>query len=53
MVEENNTVCSLKGCDGTLEYYNGCLGYEAMVCRKCKAHYTDNAIYPNKEARTK
>ena len=42
-----NKVCQLKGCNGKLEYYDGALGYEALVCNKCGAHYTHNAIYPN------
>ena len=32
--------CDLKGCSGVLKYYNGALGYEAMVCERCGAHYT-------------
>jgi len=42
--------CMLKGCDGTLKHYDGALGYEAMVCNECGAHYTgDGAIHPNAE----
>lgn len=41
--------CMLKGCDGTLHHYDGCLGYEAFVCDKCGAHYTHDGIYPNQE----
>jgi len=40
--------CMLKGCNGTLHYYDGALGYEALVCDKCGAHYTHDAIYPKK-----
>lgn len=32
--------CLLKYCPGKLSYYDGGLGYEAMVCGTCKSHYT-------------
>lgn len=32
--------CRLKYCPGTLKFYDGALGYEAMVCQVCGSHYT-------------
>lgn len=32
--------CVLKHCNGTVRYYDGAMGYEAMVCQTCGAHYT-------------
>jgi len=31
---------SLCGCGGEVGFYDGALGYEAMVCKKCGQHYT-------------
>ena len=28
-------------CGGNLKYYDGALGYEAMVCQKCGEHWSD------------
>ena len=28
-------------CGGNLKYYDGALGYEAMVCQKCGEHWDD------------
>lgn len=41
--------CILKGCDGTLHHYDGCLGYEAMVCDVCETHYTHNGVFVGDE----
>lgn len=38
--------CMLKGCSGELHHYDGALGYEALVCNQCGAHYTEDGIYP-------
>jgi len=28
-------------CGGDIKYYDGALGYEAMVCKKCGHHYAE------------
>ena len=33
-----NNTCE---CGGQLKYYDGALGYEAMVCQKCGEHWDD------------
>jgi hypothetical protein len=30
---------SLCGCGGKCRYYDGAIGYEAMVCKSCGQHY--------------
>ena len=44
-----DNTCQLKGCNGKLKHYDGALGYEAMVCQQCGAHYTHDGIFPNKK----
>lgn len=39
--------CVLKYCQGRLKYYDGALGYEAMICDNCNAHYTNQGIFPD------
>lgn len=37
--KKQENVCE---CGGEVKYYDGCLGYEAMVCQKCSKHYTSD-----------
>ena len=44
MVEDKNKnilYCSNCG-SPNLKFYDGSLGYEAVVCKDCKNHHTDN-----------
>jgi ribosomal protein L40E len=36
----NKLVCRKCG-SSSVRYYGGAIGYEAMVCSKCKTHHTD------------
>ena len=38
-----NRKCDLKHCTGTLRFYDGAMGYEAMVCSMCGSHYTGSS----------
>ena len=30
-------------CGGSLKYYDGAIGYEAMVCQRCGEHWGDTS----------